>query len=60
MLNVIMLSVVMLNIVALSKFHTILEKLGFSSNRWSRLLGSLVAQTFNGVTDKKSSSILIY
>ncbi len=26
----------------------------------SRLLGSLVAQTFNNVTDKKSSSILIY
>ncbi len=25
-----------------------------------RLPGSLVAQTFNGVTDKKSSSILIY
>ncbi len=26
----------------------------------SRLMGSLVALTFNGVTDKKSSSILIY
>jgi hypothetical protein len=26
----------------------------------SILLGSLVAQTFNGVTDKKSCSILIY
>jgi hypothetical protein len=27
---------------------------------WSGLMGSLVAQTFNGVTDKNSSSILIY
>ncbi len=27
---------------------------------WSRLPSSLVAQTFNGVTDKKSSLILIY
>ncbi len=35
-------------------FDSLLAKL------WSRLLCSLVAQTFNGVTDKKSSSILIY
>ncbi len=27
---------------------------------WSGLMGSLVAQTFNRVTDKNSSSILIY
>ncbi len=34
-------------------------KLGFSSDGWSRLSGSLVAQTFDRVTDKISSSILI-
>jgi hypothetical protein len=37
-----------------------LVKLGFSSYKWSRLLDSLVAQTLIRITDKKSSSILIY
>jgi len=35
-------------------------QLGFSSNRQSRLPGSLVAQSFNRVTDKKSGSTGIY